>query len=148
MNEKLRKTFESVGQGAMFGLGFGIAAWVLYFAFQSKGQEQADYRSAMDSTISVPAKENRFVFRNVEEVSRNGRLYFIGSVKNIGSSPARGVSIEVNMFAKEKFVDQYSSYVTGDIGPSEERYFKVSCGCKDDSPAEHDNFKISVVGGF
>ncbi|HRE16475.1 MAG TPA: FxLYD domain-containing protein [Rhodocyclaceae bacterium] len=146
MIERLKKVLETVAQGAMFGLGFGIAAWVLYFAFQTRMQEPHAYRSPVESTMS--AKENAFVFRDVREVTRNGRTYFIGSVKNNGSMPARGINIEVNLFAKDKFVDQYSSYVTGDIGPGEERYFKVACGCKDETPAQHDSYKIAVVGGY
>jgi len=148
MIDNLKKNFATFVQGITFGFGFCIAAWVLYFAFQAKSQESFQYRSDTATAISAPEKDNHFAFRDVEEIKRNGRSYFIGSVKNNGSSPARGVSVEINLFLKNKFVDQYSSYVTGDIGPGEERYFKVSCGCKDEPPAEHDSYKIGVVGGY
>lgn len=148
MIDNLKKNFATFVQGIMFGFGFCIAAWVLYFAFQAKTQESPQYPGDTATAISTPAKDNHFAFRDVEEIKRNGRSYFIGSVKNNGSSPARGVSVEINLFLKDKFVDQYSSYVTGDIGPGEERYFKVSCGCKDEPPAEHDSYKIGVVGGY
>jgi hypothetical protein len=148
MIDNIKKNFATFVQGIMFGFGFCIAAWVLYFAFQAKTQEISQSRGDTATTISAPAKDNHFAFRDVEEIKRNGRSYFIGSVKNNGSSPARGVSVEINLFLKNKFVDQYSSYVTGDIGPGEERYFKVSCGCKDEPPAEHDSYKIGVVGGY
>lgn len=148
MIDNLKKSLGTIIQGALFGIGFGISAWVLYFSFQSKWQEPPEYRGVGDNAIVASAKENSFAFRNVEEVSRNGRSYFIGSVKNNGSSAARGVNIEINLFAKEKFVDQYSSYVSGDIGPGEERYFKISCGCKEEPPAQHDSYKISVIGGY
>lgn len=140
----------------MFGFGFCFAAWILYFAFQTKPQETSP-RVKNDTTtviskpateVSAPAKDSHFVFRDVHEIKRNGRSYFIGSVKNIGSSSARSVSVEINLFLKDKFVDQYSTYVTGDIAPGEERYFKISCGCKDEPPAEHDSYKIEVVGGY
>jgi hypothetical protein len=148
MIDNLKKNLGIFVQGVMFGFGFCIAAWVLYFAFQAKTQESPQYWGDTATAISASPKDNHFAFRDIEEITRNGRSYFIGSVKNNGSSPARGVSVEINLFLKDKFVDQYSSYVTGDIGPSEERYFKVSCGCKDEPPAEHDSYKIGIVGGY
>jgi hypothetical protein len=148
MIDNLKKNLGIFVQGIMFGFGFCIAAWVLYFTFQAKTQESPQYRDDTATAISTPEKDNHFVFRDVEEIKRNGRSYFIGSVKNNGSSPARGVSVEINFFLKNKFVDQYSSYITGDIGSGEERYFKVSCGCKDEPPAEHDSYKIGIVGGY
>lgn len=148
MIDNLKKNFATFVQGIMFGFGFCIAAWVLYFAFQAKTQVSPQYRGDTETAISAPAKDNHFAFRDVEEIKRNGRSYFIGRVKNNGSSPARSVSIEINLLLKDKFVDQYSSYVTGDIGPGEERYFKVSCGYKDEPPAQHDSYKIGVVGGY
>ena len=148
MIDNLKKNLATFVQGIMFGFGFCIAAWVIYFIFQAKTQEPPQYQGNTTTPISAPAKDNHFVFNDVEEIKRNGRSYFIGSVKSNGTSPARGVSVEINLFLKNKFVDQYSSYVTGDIGPGEERYFKVSCGCKDEPPAEHDSYKIGVVGGY
>lgn len=148
MIDNLKHNFATFVQGIMFGFGFCIAAWVLYFTFQAKTQESPQSRGDAATAISASAKGNHFAFRDVEEIKRNGRSYFIGSVKNNATSPARGISVEINLFLKNKFVDQYSSYVTGDIGPGEERYFKVSCGCKDEPPAEHDSYKIGVVGGY
>jgi len=148
MTDSLKKNLVAAIQGLMFGLGFSIAAWVLYFALQSVMQKQFQHLGAANTAISVSAAEHRFVFRDVEEVKRNGRSYFIGSVKNNGSSSVRGASIEINLFAKGKFVDQYSSYIGADIKPGEERYFKISCGCKDEPLAQYDDYKIDVVGGY
>ncbi|GGX20870.1 FxLYD domain-containing protein [Undibacterium macrobrachii] len=148
MIDNLKKNFITFVQGIMFGFGFCIAASVLYFAFQAKTQETHEYRGDTTTATSSPTKDNQFAFRDVEEIKRNGRSYFIGRVKNNGSFPASGVSIEINLFLKNKFVDQYSSYITGDIGPGEERYFKVSCGCKEESPTEHDSYKVGVVGSY
>lgn len=148
MKEILKKNITILIQGTMFGFGFCIAAWVLYFAFQGKAQESHARQYDVPYTAPPAAESDQFTFHNIEEIKRNGRSYFIGTVKNNGSSPARGVNIEVNLFFKGKFVDQYSSYLTGNLEPNEERYFKVSCGCKDEPPAEHDEYKISVVGGY
>ena len=88
------------------------------------------------------------VLSDVEERKDDGRVSIIGTLKNSGTRPARGVQIEVDLFQKGKFVDQYSTYVSGSIAPGESRNFKVACGCKDTPPAEHDSFKAQVRGGF
>jgi hypothetical protein len=148
MIDNLKKNFATFVQGIMFGLGFCISAWVLYFAFQTNTQGTLEHPSDTVAATSTTTKDNHFAFRDVEEIKRNGRSYFIGRVKNNSSSPASGVNIEINLFLKDKFVDQYSSYITGDIGSGEERYFKVSCGCKDEPLTEHDSYKIGVVGSY
>ncbi len=148
MIENFKKNLATIVQGLMFGLGFCVAGWVLYFALQPKPHDTyVDRNDAVTSQPSV-AKSNPFIFRDVVEIKRNGRSYFIGAVKNNGASATRSISIEVNLFLKDKFVDQYSSYVSGDLAPGEERYFKIACGCKDELPAEHDSYKIAVIGGF
>jgi hypothetical protein len=48
----------------------------------------------------------------------------------------------------KKLVDQYSTYLTGAIEPGKSQYFKISCGCKDTPPAEHDSYKLEVIGGY
>lgn len=60
----------------------------------------------------------------------------------------RGINIEVNLFLAGKFVDQYSTYIAGNIPPGGLRYFKVACGCKDSPPASHDSYKIQVIDGY
>lgn len=149
MLDLIKKQGVIFGSGLTFGLGFCIAAGILYFVFQVKRYEPAaPAYEAVTATAPAAAKVSKFTFRNVEEVSRNGRSYFIGSVKNNGSTASRGATIEVNLFLKEKFVDQYSSYMTGELAPGEEKYFKISCGCKDETPAPHDSYKIAVIGGY
>jgi hypothetical protein len=147
MIEIIKKNLAALMQGIMFGLGFCIAAWSLYFVFHPRQETAASH---FDSSPELPtsAQHNSFSFRNVEEIKRNGHSYFIGTVKNTGSIAARGISIEVNLFSRDKFVDQYSSYITGELAAGEERYFKVSCGCKDEPPTEHDSYKVEVVGGY
>jgi hypothetical protein len=36
----------------------------------------------------------------------------------------------------------------GPIQPKQSQYFKISCGCKDTPPAEHDSYKLEVLGGY
>lgn len=148
MIDTLKTNFKTFAQGALFGLGFTLVAWLMYFAFHARTQEPMPHRASMETAGSPAAKDKHFIFRDVEEVKRNGRSYFVGAVKNNGASPASGLNIEVNLFMKGKFVDQYSTYLAGELGPGEERHFKVSCGCKDELPAEHDSYKIAIVGGY
>jgi hypothetical protein len=45
-------------------------------------------------------------------------------------------------------VDQYSTYITGTLAPGKSQYFKISCGCKDTPPADHDSYKLEVLNGY
>jgi len=94
------------------------------------------------------ASGNELAAIDVEEQNQDGRVYFTGAIENHGKQPARGVQVEVNLFLAGKFVDQYTTYVSGAVVPGSSRYFKVSCGCKDSPPAKHDSFKVYVVEGY
>lgn len=94
------------------------------------------------------ASGNELAAINVEEQNQDGRVYFTGTIENHGKRPARGVQVEVNLFLAGKFVDQYTTYVSGVVVPGSSRYFKVSCGCKDSPPAKHDSFAVNVVEGY
>jgi len=111
--------------------------------------ERAEMPSA---PAEFPARDNNsktLVFENVEERKVSGdRVFFLGTIKNIGKTQVGSVNIEVNLFKNGKFVDQYSSYLSGTIAAGESRYFKVACGCKDAPPEEHDSYKIQVLSGF
>ncbi len=148
MIDVIKKNFATLIQGLMFGFGFCIAAWVLYFAFQGEQHQSSTVQYGMNNEAAIQKKESVFSFHNVEEIIRNDRTYFVGIIKNNGSSIESGTHIEVNLFYKGKFVDQYSTYLSGSLHPGEERFFKISCGCKDTPPAEHDSYKIEVVGGY
>jgi hypothetical protein len=85
---------------------------------------------------------------DVEEQNPDGRIYFTGAIENRGKRPARGVQVEVNLFLAGRFVDQYTTYISGTVVPGSSRYFKVSCGCKESPPAKHDGFKVHVVESY
>jgi hypothetical protein len=86
--------------------------------------------------------------REIEKHDEAGHTYFTGTLDNAGKRPARGVQVEVNLFSGKRFVDQYSTYISGTVPAGTSRYFKVSCGCKDNAPAPHDSFKVQVVAGY
>ena len=133
----------------MFGIGFMAAAWGAYFASQGMpASTSAPMSLISDSVPTAPRAAKDFEFRDVEEIRQGDKTYFIGMVKNKNKSAASGINIEVNLFKGGKFVDQYSSYLSGVIAPDEERYFKVSCGCKDNPTADHDSYKIGVLSGY
>lgn len=94
-----------------------------------------------DPTISLSVA-------NIEEMQSGDATYFTGEIHNKGKSPARGVNIEVNLFMGKKFVDQYTTYITGSIPPGGIRLFKISCGCKGNPPAKHDSYKIEISNGY
>lgn len=85
---------------------------------------------------------------DVEWHNETDRPYFTGRVVNKGNAVARGIQVEINLFLGSKFVDQYTTYVTGAIPAGGERYFKVGCGCKDAPPAQHDSFRALVVSSY
>jgi hypothetical protein len=104
--------------------------------------------SAPSDGDATPLAGTEIIAFNVEEHNIDGRVYFTGEIENRGKRAARGVQVEVNLFSGGKFVDQYTTYVSGNVAPAATRYFKVSCGCKDSPPAKHDSFKIHVVEGY
>jgi len=108
--------------------------------------EQAPSSASRSDDPAAPTGE--LIASDVEEHNVDGRVYFTGMVENRGKRPVRGVQVEVNLFFAGKFVDQYTTYVSGTVVPGVPRYFKVSCGCKDSPPAPHDSFKIHVIEGY
>jgi hypothetical protein len=96
----------------------------------------------------LAASSTDLVVAKVEKFQNGDQVYFTGEISNKGKTPAQSVTVEVNLFRGDRFVDQYSSYITGTIQPGSSRLFKISCGCKGSPPAEHDSFKVLVVGGY
>ncbi len=93
-------------------------------------------------------KTNELVVVKVEKFQLGEQVYFTGEIQNNGKKVARGVNIEANLFLGDRFVDQYSTYVTGSIAPGASRLFKISCGCKGNPPAQHDSYKLEVFAGY
>jgi hypothetical protein len=152
-SELLRKTFGVLAQGFAFGVGFSVAAWGIYYLAYGSLMAQAmssmpDYSSMSASGGSAASARKEVVLSEVEEQKADGRVSVIGKLTNNGTRSATGLQIQVDLFDRGKFVDQYSAYITGAVGPGETRYFKVACGCKDTPPAAHDSFKVQVLGGY
>jgi hypothetical protein len=138
-------SLRTVVRGFLLGLGFSIALGGVYviamqWTMNRTRTEMAEFAggfSAKDIALS-----------DVEEQKHDGATWIIGTAKNIGKRSARSVEVQANLFLHGKFVDQYSTSISGKIEPGELKYFKIACGCRDSPPAEHDSFKAEVVGGY
>jgi hypothetical protein len=146
----VKNAIATIVRGFLLGLGFAVAAIGATFVAQAywmnKYQGGSSAYSNVDSVADAARKD--IVLSDVEEQKSDKRVAVIGTLKNTGSRPARGLQIEVELFQKNKFVDQYSTYISGSVGPGETRHFKVACGCGDSPPADHDSFKVQVRGGY
>jgi hypothetical protein len=120
-------------------------------SFMTKNMLAMSVKMAASQNIipsSTQPSGAELVTTNVEEHSADGKTYFTGVIENPGKNLHRGVQLEINLFMAGKFVDQYSTYISGSILPDSQRYFKVSCGCKDSPPAQHDSYKVLVIEGY
>jgi hypothetical protein len=146
----LRNALGTIARGFFLGIGFSVAVGGAYFVamqvFMSSMSQNMTV--ANETTFGGETSRKDLILSNVEEQKHDGVTSIIGSVKNSGKKPARAVHIQANLFNHGKFVDQYSTYLSGTLAPEESQYFKISCGCKDTPPAEHDSYKVEVVTGF
>jgi hypothetical protein len=143
----VRKALVTVVRGFLLGVGFCTALAATYFVvWQVKMNQTHAAIAEMGDAGQAAARD--ITVSNVEELKHDGLTSIIGSAKNTGKSPARSVQIQADLFNHGKFVDQYSTYISGTIGPGESKNFKISCGCKDSPSAEHDSYKIEVIGGY
>jgi hypothetical protein len=138
-----------VGRRFLLGFGFsfalGIAATI---GWQVSNHRAAVQTETMQEEFGGKDLEKDIAITGAEEVKRDGTPAIIGTATNHGKKAAHGIHIQANLFNHDKFVDQYSTYLTGAIEPGKSQYFKISCGCKDTPPAEHDSYKLEVLGGY
>jgi hypothetical protein len=138
-----------VGRGFLLGVGFSIALGIAVFVGQQVSSHQvAERTETMQAELGGKDLEKNIALSGVEEVKHDGTTAIVGTATNHGKKTARGIHIQANLFNHDKFVDQYSTYLTGAIEPGKSQYFKISCGCKDMPPAEHDSYKLEVLGGY
>ena len=135
-----------VGRGFLLGVGFSFALGIaVLFGRQVSSHQTAVQTETMQEE---PDLEKNIALTDVSEVKHDGTTAIIGTATNHGKKAAHGIHIQANLFNHDKFVDQYSTYLTGAIAPGKSQYFKISCGCKDTPPAEHDSYKLEVLGGY
>jgi hypothetical protein len=141
----VRNALQAVLRGFLLGVGFSIALAGVYFVSMQWTMSKARNEfAAAEPRTSV----QDILLSDVEEQKReSGATWITGTAKNVGTTAASGVDIQANLFQHGKFVDQYSTYISR-LPAGESRYFKIACGCKDSPPADHDSFKVEVVGGY
>jgi hypothetical protein len=136
-----------IALGFLFGLGFAVAAVLIF----TVGQTMYIKKVTSDPTAYMPDTKSiteKLVVSGVEEMKTGNQTYFIGLLTNKSDRAARGVQVQVNLFNKEKFVDQYSTYLSGTLAAGESEHFKINCGCNGSQPAAHTSYKIKVTSGF
>jgi hypothetical protein len=137
------------GRGFLLGVGFSIALGIaVLIGRQVSSHQVAEQTETMQAELGGRDLEKDIAISGVEEVKHDGTTAIIGTATNHGKKAAHGIHIQANLFNHDKFVDQYSTYLTGAIEPGKSQYFKISCGCKDTPPAEHDSYKLEVLGGY
>jgi hypothetical protein len=138
-----------VGRGFLLGVGFSFALGIAaVIGWQVSSHRVAEQTETMQEELAGKDSEKDIALTGVEEVKHDGTTAIIGTATNHGKKAAHGIHIQANLFNHDKFVDQYSTYLTGTIEPGKSQYFKISCGCKDTPPAEHDSYKLEVLGGY
>lgn len=104
--------------------------------------------SGDDGQDNSDIKPTELIVVKIEKFQNGDQLYFTGEIQNNSKKIARGVNVEANLFLGDRFVDQYSTYISGGIAPGASRLFKISCGCKGTPPAVHDSHKFQVIAGY
>jgi hypothetical protein len=138
-----------LAQGFLVGLGFTVA--VVLVAMVAQSMFTKAMTTSMDPTSFLPDTKSiteKLVVSEVEEMKAGGQTYFVGLLTNKSDRAARSIHVEVDLFNKNRFVDQYSTYITGSLSAGESQHFKINCGCKGEAPAEHTSYKIRVTSGF
>src|SRR5580698_8157504 len=120
-----------VGRGFLLGVGFSIALGIAVIVGQQVSSHQAaEKMEVMQEDLGGKDLEKDIALTGVQEVKHDGVTAIIGTATNNGKKAARGIHIQANLFNHDKFVDQYSTYLTGAIAPGKSQYFKISSGCK------------------
>ena len=145
-DSRLLNAARTIARGFLLGVGFGAALGSVYYVAWHLMMKNVQEQTGLGDSKQEVAKD--IVLSDVEEQKHDGTTAIIGKATNSGKKPANGLHIQANLFNHGKFVDQYSTYITGTLATGGSQFFKISCGCKDTPPAEHDSYKLEVLGGY
>lgn len=127
----LRDSARRIANGLLFGVGFGIAAGLIYYFISQEMNEK------MMKSLWNEAGIEKLVITSQDEVKRDDGVYILGTIENRGGESVRMASLQADLFDKAgKFVDQCSGYLNSSLKPGGVRNFKVTCGSKDKPVAE------------
>jgi hypothetical protein len=137
-----------IGRGFLLGLGFSIALGVVLVVGRQWTSQRTAEQTELQGRFGEQNPQKDIALSDVEEVKHDGVTAILGTATNHGNTAAHGIDIQANLFNHVKFVDKYSTYIKGSLEPDKSQYFKIFCGCKDTPPAEHDSYKLEVLGGY
>ena len=143
-----RFVFTTIFQGVLLGIGFLI----VFLTYQHIGSSSAagDYYAdiaASGDTYLFSDKDYRLV--DIREMRENDGVWIVGRIDNLRKDrPIRAIELQANLYKGKTFVDQYSESILGGLKPGESRLFKINCGCKGNTPADHDRFEVVVVRAY
>jgi hypothetical protein len=137
-----------IAHGFLFGIGLCIALAGAYYISQSSTKARSALTEDGGYEVSKLNAANEIVLSDVKEQKNDGLVSIIGKITNSGKKRESSLHLQVNFFNHGAFVDQYSTYLAGALEPGTSQYFKISCGCKDTPPAEHDSYKVEIIRGY
>lgn len=100
-------------------------------------------RYAATGNPNLLIKDGDYTISDVEEISENGETWIVGKLTNHTLFRMLGIRLQANYFLRGKFVDQASTVIET-LPAGKSVLFKISCGCKNNGPAAHDSFKVTV----
>jgi hypothetical protein len=137
MTGLLRDSAKRILNGMLFGVGFGLVVGGMYYFISEK----------MMRSVWNDAAFEKVVITSQEETKRADGTFILGIIENRGTESIRSPTVQADLLDKTgKFVDQCWGYLMGSLQAGEARHFKVTCGTKDKPVAEHDSYKLRVVG--
>jgi hypothetical protein len=144
----MQNALATIGRGFLLGIGFSIAVIIAYQIFERYSfSHMTETMEAADAERRDSALKDVSI-AGVEERKGDGQAALIGSVKNAGAKPVRGVSVTAELFLGGKFVDECSDFLPGYLGAGESRNFKIACGSVRAPVADHDSYKVQVRSIF
>jgi len=136
--------------GFLTGIGFSVAlvgivagAQYIYAKYFLQGQ-----LSAMESDLGWRdfSEDAGLVISDDRLVRSDRSLEVVGTLANNGSDTWDGIEVEVEVFDKDdRFIDECSEYISGNLSPGQTENFKVSCGgCQAHPIPDFARYEISV----
>lgn len=133
---ELKNIFSKISMGLIQGVGFGLV-----FYYLSNYDSNSRLTELIKSTHDNKRLE-KIDIQNLNEVTRDGKMFVLGSIKNNNPSGQRVITVQVDFFDKNKvFIEQCKEGIKGTLESQEVRNLKITC----DSIVEHDSYKVYLL---
>jgi hypothetical protein len=139
VGQLLKLGLKRIGIGLLYGIGFGVSAGLIIEYIS-----QRQVASFMDDEPTL----DQVVIGEHEEVTRDRRMFILGTLENRASEPVRRAYIKVDLFDKDgRFLEPCPRFPIGNLKPGETMRFKVPCGGSEEKPVvAHQSYKIYIDG--